>query len=104
MILRRYKYEFEWKHTGAASIISSMTVRTPKADKHVETVVNGTVVYGMMDDTPVVHMQVITGLQHIEEVVKEIKRERQYLLGLELEVTRTVKATGFTSLVLKGKV
>ncbi len=87
-MLRKYGYEFEWKHTGAASIITSMTVRTPLAGSHVETTVNGAAIYGILDDTPVVHVRTIMGLQHIEAMVEEIKcekikQEKLYLIANE---------------------
>ncbi len=76
--LKQYAYEFEWRH-GVRSLISSMTVRTPKTREHVESMVNSVMVYDLKTNEPSIRMTTPISLQHLDAIVEEIEREREVL-------------------------
>ncbi len=76
--LRQYHYEFEWRH-GIRSLITVMTVLTPKTGKLVTSMVNSIMVYDIKTNEPSIRMTMPVSLQHLDAIVEEIEREREVL-------------------------
>ncbi len=71
--LKKFDYEFEWRHAAAASVLS-ITVYTPQSHDFVESMVNCVTVYYMGRDVPQVRVTTMP-LQHMRAVLQEIERE-----------------------------
>ncbi len=71
--LKKYDYEFDWRHAAVASVLS-ITVYTPQSHEFVERVVDCVTVYYMGRDVPQVRMTTMP-LQHMRAILVEIERE-----------------------------
>lgn len=71
--LKKYDYEFEWRHANVASVLS-VNVYTPQSHDFVEMMSSCVTAYHMGYEVPQVRMTVMP-LQHMRAILQEIERE-----------------------------
>ena len=77
-MLKKYAYEFEWLH-GVRSLITNITVRTPRSGKFVEGISDGVVVYDIRTSAPSIRTITPISLQLMRAIVEEVEREREQI-------------------------